>query len=444
MVLLKRRSTFVSFTSLLSVEYAKVVRSCLFKSHRYSFSTKPTTTTTTTVVNRPPKYDLTSDTATQPTDEMFDIMKAASRGDDVFEDDTSVRELEFYVAKLLGKEAALFCASGTMTNQLGLRLLLTQPPHSVLCDARSHVYLYECGGIAYHSQASVSPVMPKNNHHLTVNDIASNLLTDPSHMPVTKVISLENTLNGTIMPLNEIKRIYAFAQQHQLKLHLDGARLWNASQETGIPLHEYGQYFDTISLCLSKGVGAPIGSILVSSKANIARARHLRKMLGGGWRQAGCLASAALHCIQHVVPTMKETHQLTRRLANVLVKQLGMQLSVPCETNMIWLNASGTTSTADSSSVCITLDELARELEKKSIRIPNCGDNTTETRLVLHYQITQSVVDAIVQATSDLMERKKGVIKGAIIFVAKDRDIDTAIGTESIENVSSRRSRRTV
>lgn len=295
----------------------------------------------------------------------------------------------------MGKEAALFCTSGTLTNQLSLRVLLNQPPHSVLCDARSHIFNYECGGVAYHSQASMSPVMPKNNHHLTLEDIDANLMTDVIHSPVTKVIALENTLNGSIMPLDEIKRIYTYAKERDLAMHLDGARLWNASQETGIPLHEYGQYFDTISVCLSKGVGAPIGSVLVSTKENVERARILRKLFGGGWRQAGFLALAAHHCIDHVVPTMKKTHQLAKRLAQGL-QQLDIQLTYPCETNMLFI---------DTAPAGIVVADLATALKEHNILISEWSG--TQTRLVLHYQVDEPVIDTILQVAREVVEKRK-------------------------------------
>ncbi|CEP12937.1 hypothetical protein [Parasitella parasitica] len=340
-------------------------------------------------------YDITSDTATEPTDDMFGIMKTASRGDDVFGDDSSVNALEAHVAQLLGQESALFCVSGCMTNQLGLRTLLEQPPHSVLVDARSHIFNYECGGLAYHSQASASPVVPHNGHHITVQDVESNLITDTICSPVTKVVALENTLNGSIMPLDEIRRIREFTLSQGLKMHLDGARLWNASEETGVPLHEYGQYFDTISVCLSKGVGAPIGSILAGSRQNIIRARHIRKLMGGGWRQAGFLAMTARHCIDKVVPTMKQTHLLTRRLATGL-KALGMELTYPCETNMLFLNTAPTG---------ITVNALAAALEKCGIIMSK--DSGYEVRIVFHYQIPEHVVDTVISVASELVEKRK-------------------------------------
>lgn len=282
-----------------------------------------------------------------------------------------------------------------MTNQLGLRTLLTQPPHSVLVDARSHIFNYECGGLAYHSQASASPVVPRNGHHLTVEDVASNLITDTLCSPVTKVVALENTLNGSIMPLDEIKRIREFTLSRGLKMHLDGARLWNASAETGIPLHEYGQYFDTISVCLSKGIGAPIGSMLVGSKQNMVQARQIRKLMGGGWRQAGSLAVIAQHCIDTVVPTMKQTHQLTRRLAAGL-QNLGMELSYPCETNMVFLN------TAPAG---ITVDALAAALKQHNIIM--FKDPGYEARIVLHYQIPEHVVETFINVASELVEKRR-------------------------------------
>ncbi|KAI8645064.1 pyridoxal phosphate-dependent transferase [Parasitella parasitica] len=340
-------------------------------------------------------YDITSDTATEPTDDMFDIMKTASRGDDVFGEDTSVNALEAHVAKLLGQESALFCVSGCMTNQLGLRTLLQQPPHSVLLDARSHIFNYECGGLAYHSQASASPVVPRNGHHLTVEDIKSNLIMDTTCSPVTKVVALENTLNGCIIPLDEIKRIREFTISRDIKMHLDGARLWNASEETGVPLHEYSQYFDTVSVCLSKGVGAPIGSMLAGSRQNIIKARHIRKLMGGGWRQAGSLAITAQHCIDKVVPTMKQTHELTKRLATGL-QELNMELSYPCETNMIFLNTAP---------VGITVDALAAALKQHGIIMSK--DTDYETRIVFHYQIPEHVVVTFLRVASELVAKKK-------------------------------------
>lgn len=209
------------------------------------------------------------------------------------------------------------------------------------------------------------------------------------------VISLENTLNGTIMPIEEIKKIHDIARANDIKMHMDGARLWNASQETDTPLSEYGKLFDTVSICLSKGVGAPIGSMLVGSKELITRARHIRKLMGGGWRQAGMLAVAARHCINTVVPTMKETHALARKLASHL-ETLGVQLLVPVDTNMIFI---------DTAPAGFNIAELSNALKAKHIKI--FSSEGTTARIVFHYQITEEAVDLFCQVSSDLAADKK-------------------------------------
>lgn len=324
--------------------------------------------------------------------------------------DDDCKTLEDHVAQLLGHEAGLFCATGTLSNQLGLRCLLFQPPHSVLCDSRSHVYNYECGGIAYHSQASVTPVVAKGTY-MTAQEVEKQISKDtlcgaptkgklPPYTHYTQlililVISLENTMNGVIMPLEEIQQIHQVARVNDCKMHLDGARLWNASQKTGTALSEYGRYFDTISVCLSKGVGAPIGSILVGSKELIGRARHLRKLMGGGWRQAGMLARSAYYCLQTVLPTMPQTHALTRHLADSL-QELGFTILLPVETNMIFI---------DIAPAGITLSELAQRLLERNIKIFT-GPGTT-TRIVLHYQINALAVKDFIQISTDLVHEKK-------------------------------------
>ncbi|KAK4513079.1 uncharacterized protein ATC70_000117 [Mucor velutinosus] len=344
--------------------------------------------------DKPFIFDMTSDTATIPTDEMFDIMKAATRGDDVYQTDDDCKALEDYVAQQLGHEAGLFCTSGTLSNQLGLRCLLFQPPHSVLCDSRSHVFNYECGGIAYHSQANVVPVVAKGTY-MTAAEVESRINKDTLCGAITKVVSLENTMNGTIMPIEEIKKIHDVARANNLKMHMDGARLWNASQGSGTPLSEYGKYFDTVSICLSKGAGAPIGSMLTGTKELITRARHIRKMMGGGWRQAGMLAVAARHCINTVVPTMPETHALARKLADHL-ESLDVKILLPVDTNMIFIDISRTG---------LTIADLAEALKAKNIKIfSNTG---TTTRIVLHYQITPQAIDDFMQVSTDLVQSKK-------------------------------------
>ncbi|KAF9930827.1 Threonine aldolase [Linnemannia zychae] len=340
--------------------------------------------TGTKSVNPLPYSDFRSDTATAPTPEMFAAMMKCSLGDDVYNEDDSVKKLEKYVATLCGHEAALFCSSGTMTNQLAHRVHLCNPPQSAMVDIRSHVFNYEAGGISFHSQAAVYPIMPSNNKYLTAEDVAARMVLDVDvHYAPTRVVSLENTLNGTIQPIEEIERIRALTKEHGIKLHLDGARLWHASIATGISMKEYCSHFDTVSLCLSKGIGAPIGSILVGSETAIKKARHFRLLFGGGWRQAGLLAEAALWGIKNNWPTMEETHRRAKWLERVFL-QVGCQITNPVDTNMVWVDTTG---------AGFTVDDLMAELAKEGIKISGSG---YQARVVLHYQITDEAVQKFI------------------------------------------------
>ncbi|CAO3651618.1 unnamed protein product [Cunninghamella blakesleeana] len=347
-----------------------------------------------TITTRWFTYDITSDTATKPTDDMFDLMKSASKADDVFGMDTSTNNLENHVAQLFGHESSLFCASGSMTNQLGLRLHLKQPPHSVLVDVRSHVNLYECGGLAYHSQASMTAVQPSNGTFLSVQDIQKHAIQDDLCGAITKVVSIENTLNGTIMPLQEMKEISDYCKKMGYKLHMDGARIWEASEATGHSLKEYGQLCDTISVCVSKGIGAPIGSLIVSNHQDIIKARHLRKLMGGGWRQSGGLAIAAHYCLDQVIPQLKTVHQRTQRLWEGL-KKLGMTTALPVETNMIFIDTCG----------IISLKRWSQVLLKEANILIDSSDDRV-ARIVLHYQIPDSMVDQMLYVTEKLIKEE--------------------------------------
>ncbi|KAG0362246.1 pyridoxal phosphate-dependent transferase [Gamsiella multidivaricata] len=341
-------------------------------------------------LNPLPYADFRSDTATAPTPDMFAAMMKSSLGDDVYNEDDSVKALERYVATLCGHEAALYCSSGTMTNQLAHRVHLSNPPQSAIVDIRSHVFNYEAGGISFHSQAAVYPIMPANGQYLTVEDIAPRLVFDVDvHYAPTRVISLENTLNGTIMPIEEIVRIRELTLEHGIKLHLDGARLWHASIATGISMREYCSHFDTISLCLSKGVGAPIGSILVGKEDTIKKARHFRLLFGGGWRQAGFLAEAALFCIKTNWPTMENTHRQARWLERAF-RQVGCRITNPVDTNMVWV---------DTTDAGFGVDVLMAELAKEDIKISGSGFNA---RVVLHYQISDEVIGKFIDVLHKL------------------------------------------
>ncbi|KAL8776693.1 MAG: hypothetical protein Q9213_008170, partial [Squamulea squamosa] len=215
--------------------------------------------------------------------------------DDVFAEDPTTTSLESHISTLTGHSAALLVTSGTLGNQLSIRTHMTHPPHSILADSRSHIFQWEAGGISSLAGAFPIQVVPANGHHLTLEDIQKHaVLDDDIHHCPTTLISLENTLNGSILPLSACRAIFSFAQKNNIKLHLDGARLWEAvSAGSAGTLKEYCACFDSVSLCFSKGLGAPIGSIIVGSEQFIKRARHIRKSLGGGMRQSGIIAAPA-------------------------------------------------------------------------------------------------------------------------------------------------------
>lgn len=263
--------------------------------------------------------DLRSDTITQPTAAMRQAMANAEVGDDVFGDDPTVNALEEYVAQLLGKEAAVYVPSGTMSNQLALRVH-TEPGDEVILDAEAHIYYYEGGGPAALSGVTCR-LIQGNQGIFSALDVEKALRPIDSHFPRTRLVCLENTHNrggGRIFPLSEIEAIAQICQTHDLRLHLDGARFWNACVATGISEADYAKPFDTVSVCFSKGLGAPIGSALVGSKAAIQRARRFRKMFGGGMRQAGIIAAGALYALQHQRDRLQEDHDNAKLLAQEL------------------------------------------------------------------------------------------------------------------------------
>ena len=275
-------------------------------------------------------YDFRSDTVTRPTAAMLQAMVDAPVGDDVFGDDPTVRRLEEETASLLGAEAGLFVASGTMSNQLALRTHVG-PLDEVLCDHRAHIHTWEVGGIHALCGASVAPAEPlAGQQFLDAAAVRLHARLDHSlyHQPVTKLLALENTLNGAVAPLSLITEAVVAARELGLATHLDGARLFNAAAASGEPLDGYGALFDTVSVCLSKGLGAPVGSVLCGSAARIDRARHWRKLYGGGWRQAGLLAAAGLHGLAEHRERLLEDHANAAELATGLT-ELGFSVQTP-------------------------------------------------------------------------------------------------------------------
>ena len=288
--------------------------------------------------------DLRSDTLTQPTAGMKEAMFAAPLGDDVFGEDPTVNALETKIAALFGMEAALFCPSGTMTNQIAIRLH-TGPQKEVICHQYSHIYLYEAGGIMANSMASVK-LLTGGLGKITASQVAESINPDDVHAPETTLVSIENTMNkggGSIYTLDEIKPIHAFCKEKGLKLHLDGARLFNALVETGESPADWGAQFDTISICLSKGLGCPIGSVLLGTKSDIKRAKKVRKGFGGGMRQAGFLAAAGIYALDHQVDRLKEDHRRARVLGQFLVKVPHVAEVLPVATNIVIARLEGMT-----------------------------------------------------------------------------------------------------
>ncbi len=254
--------------------------------------------------------DLRSDTVTKPSEEMLDFMKGSQFGDDVYGEDPTVNELQEYVANLFGKEAGLFVPTGTMSNQVSLGIL-TNPGEEVIADANAHIFIYENGAPSRWFGIQIMPI-PSEDGAMPIEKIEQAIRPDVYYLPKTTVIELENTHNrhgGTILSLDYIKSVYELAQKNNIKMHLDGARIWNAHVATKTPLSEYGKYFDTVNVCFSKGLGAPVGSMVLSSHENIKKAWKIRKTLGGGMRQVGVLAAAAKFAIVNNLHKLIDDHK---------------------------------------------------------------------------------------------------------------------------------------
>ncbi len=281
--------------------------------------------------------DLRSDTVTQPSQEMRHAMANAAVGDDVFKEDPTVLALEAYGAQLFGKEAALFCSSGTQTNQIAINVHV-QPGGEVICHEESHIYKYEGGGIAKNSGASVR-LLPGDRGRLTADDIAKWI--NPSHdvhFPLTQLVSLEDTANrggGAVYDTAELAKISALCKELYLPLHLDGARVFNALAINRMEAAAYGAFYDSISVCLSKGLGAPIGSLLLGSAAFIEKARRVRKVFGGGMRQAGIIAAGGLYALKNNVERLKEDHMHALLLGEALQNCTLIESVLPVQTNIV-------------------------------------------------------------------------------------------------------------
>ena len=280
--------------------------------------------------------DFRSDTVTLPTPEMLAFMHQAPVGDDVFGEDPSINALEAKTASMFGMEAGLFCPSGTMTNQLAIKTH-TQAGDEVICEELSHVYQYEGGGIASNSGCSVK-LLQGDRGRITANQVLAAIHPEDVHKPISKLISLENTCNrggGACYDFNELVDIQKVAKAHQLGLHLDGARIFNAIVHKKEDPKQYGQLFDSISICLSKGLGAPVGSVLLGNTAFVKKARRWRKVFGGGMRQAGSLAAAGIYALDHHVDRLKQDHEKALLIKEALVKKDFVVEVFEVETNIV-------------------------------------------------------------------------------------------------------------
>src|SRR5215471_3375413 len=265
--------------------------------------------------------DYRSDTVTKPTAGMMEAMMHAKVGDDVFGEDPSINELEALTANMFGMEAAIFCPSGTMTNQIGIKCH-SQPGDEVICDENAHVYQYEGGGIAFNSGASVK-LLPGDRGRITAKQVKIAINSDDNHKAHTSLVCLENTSNrggGSCYDFEEIRKIREVCKDSNLRFHLDGARLFNALVEKNETPKQYGEIFDSVSICLSKGLGCPVGSVLIGKRDFIKKARRVRKVFGGGMRQAGFLAAAGIYALQNHISRLKEDHRHAKQIGEVLQK----------------------------------------------------------------------------------------------------------------------------
>ena len=330
--------------------------------------------------------DFRSDTVTKPTAGMLNAMMTAKVGDDVFGEDASINELEQLAADMFGMESGLFCPSGTMTNQIAIRCH-TQPGDEVICDESAHVYQYEGGGIAVNSGASVK-LLYGDRGRMNADQVKAAINQDDNHKAHTSIVCLENTNNrggGSCYDFNEIKKIKQVCSENDLALHLDGARLWNAMVAKNETPKQYGETFDSISICMSKGLGCPAGSILIGKKDFIKKARRVRKVFGGGMRQGGFLAAAGIYALKNNIERLKQDHENAKQIGNVIAKTSISKSVLPVETNIIIFE------TVESTTAATIVEKLKQKGILCSITAPD------RVRLVVHLDITEEMVNKTIE-----------------------------------------------
>ena len=326
-----------------------------------------------------PVIDLRSDTVTQPTEAMREAMLAAELGDDVYGEDPTVNRLEQYLAAELGLAAGLFVPTGTMSNLLGL-MAHCQRGDEYIVGQQAHTYKYEGGGAAVLGSIQPQPIEGEADGSLDLAKVAAAIKQDDFHFARTRLLALENTMQGKVLPLEYLAAAREMTHKHGLALHLDGARIYNAAVKQGVAVRQIAQYFDSVSVCLSKGLGAPVGSVLCGSTELIGKARRLRKMVGGGMRQAGVLAAAGLYALQHQVERLAEDHSNAERLAAGL-RELGYQVE-PVQTNMVYAQVGDRAG---------ALKACCAEREIKLTAAPRL-------RMVTHMDVSAEDIERVIQA----------------------------------------------
>ena len=335
--------------------------------------------------------DFRSDTVTLPTPAMLAYMQAAPVGDDVFGEDPSINALEAKTAGLFGMEAGLFCPSGTMTNQLAIKTH-TQAGDEVICEELSHIYQYEGGGIASNSGCSVK-LLRGSRGRITAEQVLAAIHPDDVHKPISKLVSLENTCNrggGACYDFSEIEAIQKVAKSNGLGIHLDGARIFNAIVHKKEDPKQYGKVFDSISICLSKGLGAPVGSVLLGSAPFIKKARRWRKVFGGGMRQAGSLAAAGIYALDNHVERLKEDHAKALEIKTALLKKDFVKEIFEVETNIVIAHIEGK----------YNATQLAAALKEKNILV--IAMTPALIRFVVHLDITNEMLASTLETIEKL------------------------------------------
>lgn len=335
--------------------------------------------------------DFRSDTVTRPTAGMLDAMMNAPVGDDVFGEDPSINQLQEMAAGMFGMEAALFCPSGTMTNQIAIKCH-TQPGDEIICDESAHIYQYEGGGIAFNSGASVK-LIHGDRGRINASQVLQAIQPDDVHRPHTSLVALENTSNrggGSCYSFNEFRAIKEVCTTHGLGFHLDGARIWNALVAKNETTREYGEVFDSISVCLSKSLGCPVGSLLIGKNDFIKKAKRVRKVFGGGMRQAGFMAAAGIYALEHHIERLREDHIHATAIAEAIASTSFVKMMLPVETNIIIFEL-------DKS---LSAPQLVDRLKQQGIL--GYAIAPDRVRLVTHLDITPEMTEKTIQVFNQL------------------------------------------